>query len=720
MVLKERLRSVDMTILAIVIGYALIIYIPIYNYVVVKGQFFGNDVAQYLLTARCLIEGKENLFKYPYLLVPLLYIIPTLVIRDLLDLYAFALFVSGLLITMTVCVMYYLLKNFIEKPIARILSTLFFGTFPLTLDIIGWGGQSTLMALFLGLSSIAFMTNYYYHAVYSTKRKKLITLSSLTLLLSTLTEPYISIYFIVTLGLLILWEVKCCNLKKLLKEAILLVPSLLVIAFILFDGMNVHEKILTTSLLIYFVIEPSILNRLMSRFTFDYFLLYFALIAVISAYLALKLHLKFRSVDNHSHILALTAIALLVQVLITPAQYADRGLFLSSIPITIMLGKVMDYVMLHDINKQNSKLIALVALLLTLLVPGIGIDIYNNALGFYFVDKDLLSNISFIRYEEGNVLYISPHPWSFSLAYITDKDVYPTTQPVWFIRKSQVDASILAMSLAWGIRWIDAGEIKVVDSTPIWVQPSPAIYVAKYPYYVELFRLGDGFMPIVFSPTNNESMIWYESPFYAKEIKAWNTNISMFSVYRYDFLTIEKIINVDNSGAVNILLNYDFINSFPREIKLRLVSLMLKDTRAFIVFNNDTYAQIKLIQSFEEPWLKYYYHTTVEVYVLSSDITTAAEFIERDEWGLPELAVTFKPLIRVSNVTVLLKVKVDNVNIRPPRVVTEDKAIKDANIRWVIISTDSHPDIIQRFERDPLYEKHVNLQKYVIFKVKTK
>jgi len=709
MIFRKNLKEINMTFLVIIISYALIILIPIHNQVMVRGRLFGYDVGQYLLTARSLVEGKENMFKYPYPLVPLLYIIPTLILRDSLTLYVFGLYVSGFLMVLITYVMYNLLKNFIKTDIARAVSLLFFGSFPLTLDIVGWGGQSTLVAVLLGLSSIAFMINY---LIYS--KARFLILSSLTLLLSTLSEPYVSMYFLTVLGILTLWKTKYYSFKKLFREITPLTPPLLIIAFTALRT-DVHRKVLTP-LAIYIVTNPNVLSELLSRLTFGCVEIYLAVIIIIVTYLVLRFVARMQNLSDDIPIVASSTIALFIQVLITPAQYADRGLFLSSIPLSIMLGRVVDCLGYSQVKRFAPLL--LTTLLLALLTSGTGVCIYRNSIEYYFIDKDLLNITSFIYHEEGNVLFISPHPLSFPLSYITDKDVYSTTQPVWFIRDSQINASILAMSLAWGIRWIDAGEVRIVDSTPVWAQPSPAIYIARYPYYVELFRLSDALMPIVFSPTNNESIIWRESPFYAREIKTWNTNASMFSIYKYDTLIIEKTINVDNNGVINIVLSYNFTNSFPHEIVLRFISLMLSDTKALIISNNDSYAQVRLLQSFREPWIRCYYNTTIEVYTLSSNVKVFAEFIEQDEWGLPEVVITLRPINMVNEVVVLFKILVNDIKVSPPRVVLEYEALEREHIRWVVIDKGVHPDIIQRFLRDPIFEVYLNSSKYIIFRLK--
>lgn len=710
LVIKERLRKIDTVLLTIVISYALILLIPIYNQVIVEERLFGNDVAQYLLTAKCLIEGRENLFKYPYFVVPLLYIIPALIIVDPLTLYVFALFTSGILMILITYAMYHLLGDFLKTSIARIISVLFFGTFPLTLDIIGWGGQSTLVAVLFGLSAIAFLTSYFTYS-----KTKFLALSSFMLLLSVLSEPYISIYFLIVVGMSVLWKIKQYDLRTLFREFIPLIIPLLTLTIVMFflgPNIYIYSKA-SNPLAIYAIFDLSILNELIARLTFNISIMYLASLTIALTYLVWKLTTKS---DDYVHIIALTIIAFFIQTSITPAQFADRGLFLASIPLTLMFGKVVDYWMRNQITRLKPLIVA--TLLFTLLCFGVGINIYYNSLGFYFVDKDILSGTTFIRYENGNVLFISPRPWTFSLSYITEKDVYSTTQPVWFIKHPQIDASILAYTLALGVRWIDAGEIKVVDATPVWAQPTPAIYVARYPYYVELFRLSDGVLPIVFSPSNNESVV-YESPFYAKEIKAWSTNTEMFSVYMYDTLTIRKIISVEDDGIINIVLSYNFVNSFPHEIRVRLISLMLRDTKGIITFNNDTHVRIKLLQSFKEPWLKQYYNSTIEIYILNLNIKTFAEFVKYDEWGLPEIMITLKPKVHVDNITVLLKTRTDDVNINTPHVILENSVIMDKKIKWIIIDKNVHPDIIQRFQNDPLYEKYIDQQKYVIFRAKT-
>jgi hypothetical protein len=369
-------------------------------------------------------------------------------------------------------------------------------------------------------------------------------------------------------------------------------------------------------------------------------------------------------------------------------------------------------------NRNIATALSLAGLTFISIIPGFGINIYTDALGFYSIDKSLLIHVLSLRDTSGNILYISPDPWAFSLAYVSTKNIYPTTQPVWFTRESQVNNTIFAFTSMAGVRWIDAGEIKIVDASPLWAQPAPGIYVAKYPYCVELFRISDGVLPIAFSPSSNDSIIWNESLFYAPKKSFWNTNTTMFSMYEFDTLVVNKSITVDENGIINIALKYNFINSFPRRIDIRLISLMLKDIRISLLFSNNTQAELKLTQSFEEPWYKQYYTTLVEFQVLSPDVNQTTKIIEQDEWGLPEVVFTLTPTAHISVVSALIRIKVNDVQVETPHIVLRDDALRSNNIKFVIVDTRVHPDVLQLFERDPNFEKYEEFSHYVIYQLK--
>jgi len=708
--LKERLEKIDGAFLAFTIGYALVLMLPIYDRVLVKRQLFGYDVPQYILTAKMIIEGNENIFSYPYPLTPLLYVVPAFIVKDPIALYAFGLLASGLIMTTVTATMYFLLKDYVKSDVARIVGALSFGTFLLTLDIIGWGGQSSLLAVVFGLASFIFVRYYF-----KEREMKFIILASFSLLLSALSEPYISFYFFTSLAVLILQDARHYGLRALLRGAIVLAPCLVTITTFSLK-LDLHSKgMALTPLIIYAMVDPKIFEKMLNRLTFGSYIVLLAIFCTLITSLLIRCLAKYQGFNDVWCAVRATGIASIVQILITPAQYADRGMFLVSVPLALMSSTVTEYVAIN--KKDVVRPLAVICLLFIFLSSGIGVRIYVDSLGFYFVDKDFLTSMLFIRQEIGDVAFISPRPWTFPLAYVTEKNIYPTTQPVWFLRDPQIKGSVLAMSLAWGVRCIDAGEVKVVDATPVWAQPSPAIYVFKYPYYVELFRLSDGALPIAFSPIDNESIVWRESPFYARKIKTWESESGLFSVYMYETLIMSKAVNVSDDN-VYITLSYEFIRSYPREIKVRLISLMLPDTRVSVSFSNDTYAQIELLQSFREPWVALQYNTTIEAIVLSPDMKMLVEFIEHDEWGLPEIAITLKPADRVQNVTFLLKVKVNNAILTTPRIVNEKSALKEMNIRWIIVDKCTHPDIVKRFERSSVYEKFAEFTGYIVFKVR--
>lgn len=711
----------------LLIVYSIIIVYPIYDSVVIRRRLFGLDVPQYLLTARNMIEGKKNIFNYPYPLLPVIYLLPSIFIKDLFTLYVLGLFISGFIMITMVIIAYNMIRNILKAEISAIISALTLGLSPLLLDTIGWGGQSTLVAILWGLLALTFM-----HMYLRDKMIKYFIISLFSLSLSTFSEPFISGYFIVSNILLILFtgiRIERNNariLKTLIKRIDLHISILFSIMLMMVTWFYIRwqkaDIVQYYPLGLYIIEEHYVLWDLLYRLTYQKIVIFYSFILIASAYLTIKLITKHKNDLIYLDVFVkATGLALIMIILATPAQYADRGAALYPIPLSTMLGAVTDHLISNG-NRIRScnKLLAVTALILTLLSFSIGLYIYNYSLSFYHVDKEFLEFVSPLRYEEGEVIIISPSPWVFPLAYITGKNISMTSQPVWFIDKSQVEASITAMTIAWGTRWIEAGELKVVDSTPIGFQPSLAIYVAKYPYYVELFRLGrlgDAFLPIEFSPMYNESIIWYESPYYARKVTAWNSMNAMYSMYEYETLIVNKTVNVDDEGTAFIVLDYHFINSFPRRIDIRLVSLMINEMEAYTSYSNNTYARVHVIQVFREPWIRLRYITMIECQV-SDNATLSAEYIERDEWGLPEIRLTIIPTTRIENIKAILKIRVLNIDIKKPYVVVQENVLRDKNIRWIIVDRGTHHDIIFRFEKDPLYEKYAESHKYMIFRVK--
>ncbi|MCX8209388.1 MAG: hypothetical protein N3G79_07095, partial [Sulfolobales archaeon] len=143
----------------------------------------------------------------------------------------------------------------------------------------------------------------------------------------------------------------------------------------------------------------------------------------------------------------------------------------------------------------------------------------------------------------------------------------------------------------------------------------------------------------------------------------------------------------------------------------------LKETEARILYDGDRYARVNIIQTFKEPWLKLNYNTIVECWT-AGDTTLTVEYVRRNEWDLPEIKITATPTTHTDNVTITLKIKVLDVNIRTPYVVVQDDVVKDKNIRWVVIDKEWHPDVVLRFRRDHLYEEYAESRKYIILRVK--
>jgi len=189
-------------------------------------------------------------------------------------------------------------------------------------------------------------------------------------------------------------------------------------------------------------------------------------------------------------------------------------------------------------------------------------------------------------------------------------------------------------------------------------------------------------------------------------------------MYKYDTLVAVKGITVDENGVINITLKYNFMNSFPHRIDIRLISLMLKDSRAYLLFSNNTYAKVKLAQSFKEPWYRQYYDTLVELQVQTSDIRQIVNFVEKDEWGLPEIEFILTPTARTNATSILMRIKVNDIKVETPHLVLRDNALRDNNIKFAIIDKRVHKDVLQLFERDPNFERYEEFSDYVIYRLK--
>jgi hypothetical protein len=680
-------------LIGIILTYFMLLFMPAYYMLYHMNQLFGWDIGEYILTAKCYFKNCENIYVYPYPGVPLIYI--PLVLwsnSDPINLIKIGNLISVFLVTFTFIVILKLAHDITKNMLISVIGALFFGFYPLWLDVIGWGGQATMLAMLFGV--IAWI-NLYSFDVKKDNFIKLIIVSAF-LLLSLISEPYIFIHF--ALSSVLFLVIYGLHLHKKFLEIILkvfIISSLPIIMIVYFYSTIYHHAINIVTPPVYQFIGAEVFQMLASRLTFDRsYLLYFLVFIFIMLFINLdKKFIKFMS------FLTAQFLATALQCLLfTPFQYLDRCLH----PFLLFIAFTNVFVLYSYFSKLKKSIIITAPILISSIFIFIflsieGLSIYRNALSFYSIDTELLKSVfQFSRFIHGNIIFISDKSYTFSLAFVSGKDIYPTQQPVWYIKPSQVNATIFAHLCANGVTWIDNGEVKIGTTAPLVKDSRIVVIVTKYPYAVNLYS------------------------FYLNSINI--SNISL-GTNRDELLlsyitSAGKIINniriLSSDSVGHIRLSYTFNLSYiPEVLKLKLVIERPKVIGINITKYN-TYpniSEIEIAQVYKEPWYPHYYLSRIFISIWPNSTKFAVKYLNSSS----EIYFMLYPVDDIRNLTISFDVFINNIKINPPRVTTCDSFISGNDIRLIIIDKTCCAYAINLFNSHPNFTILSDLSNYIFF-----
>ncbi len=679
-------------LIGIILTYFTLLFMPAYYRLYHMNQLFGGDISQYILTAKCYFKNCENLYVYPYPGVPLIYV-PLILWSnsDPINLIKIGNIISILLVTFSLIVILKLAYNITKNLLISVIGALFFGFYPLWLDVIGWGGQATILAMLFGV--MAWINLY----SFDVKRNNFIKLiiASVFLLLSSISEPYISIYFALSSILfLVIYGLYCQEkfLKIVLK--VFIISSLPILMIIYFYSTVYHHAINMVMPPVYHFIGADVFQMLANRFTFDrpYLLYFLAFIFILLILNFTKRFMKFLS------FLIAQYFASVVQCLvITPIQFLDRCLHPFLLPITFTNVFILYSNFYKSKKSTATPLILIISIFILIFLSIESLSIYRNALTFYSIDTELLTSLyQFSHLINGNIMFVSDKLYTFPLAFVSSKNIYPTQQPVWYIKPLQVNATIFAHLCAYGVTWIDNGEVKIGTTAPLHKDSRIVVSVTKYPYAVNLYS------------------------FYLDSINISNMSLvsNQNKLLLYFMTNVGKIINniqiLSSDSVGHIRLSYTFNLSYlPEVLKLKLVIEKPKVIGINITKYN-TYSnisKIEIAQMYKEPWYPHYYLSRIFISIWPNSTKFTIKYLNSSS----EIYFMLYPVENIRNLTISFDVFINDIKINPPRVITCDSFISGNNIQLVIVDKTCCTHAINLFNSYPNFTILSDLSNYIFF-----
>jgi hypothetical protein len=482
---------------------------------------------------------------------------------------------------------------------------------------------------------------------------------------------------------------------------------------------------------------PGLFPGLLDRLTFGYQVLRIVYVGLIVLYLVQRPELRALGIDDAPWVVA-SGIAFALQfLLLTSLVFADRALYFAPVPLALLAALTAapfasraarpestsgpeareawsagnsrpaassgrsDRPHLHrtKLTHPNALVFAGVVLLLLVQIAAAS-QTYPPSLQFYSLSPSALSALRALEHQNGSVLLVSGAPVWFPTAFATGRPLYPSAQPGWFIAGPQVSATVLAGTLASGVAWIDAGPLKVVDAEPAWGQPSPGLFVLRYPDFVDVLRLNDSLLTGTFSPLSDRSSSSTFSLFPGARVTPNYSGASFARQYALPFVTVSKTVSVLAGGVVDIGLRYQFKDSVPRTISIPLVSDLGASATLAVPSPDTIVATVRA--AYRNGWTVANFDASVTV---TSTASTPGLVAASSEGAGGPVLVLGQSFAGPANATVGydIRVRVANLAVTTPELVLEPQALMQTGIRVALIEKSSGPDVFARFERDPAW-----------------
>jgi len=334
---------------------------------IASGYFFGDDPFEYAISSLVVFKHFHSAYSYPYLMMSMIYL-PTLLFGNG-DTIIYSMLMDIVSFIFMFAAMHRLLSTMKVPYYRGVLTSFFFAFSPQILTEIGWGGQAQLFSIAFSLIAVSF---------YLEGSK----LSYIFIFISGITEAYSSIFGIVFIFFLILYQRKWLHLGY---EIVSVLSAILVIGVMKgANGISMTPVIFDIS-------------SLFSTVGYAYFLAG-SIIIIAIALISLR---DIRGDREGSYILGLSFLPLPFYLLVTPYNDPYRIAYFVMIPLSLVVGVFLSSGSLKSWKRIT--VIGIVAVLILVSFSSYGSDLafYSNPSGLsdagVYIDEHSLPNQSFVN-----------------------------------------------------------------------------------------------------------------------------------------------------------------------------------------------------------------------------------------------------------------------------------------------------------------------------------
>lgn len=714
-------------LLPIVLGAYGVALLAVVAHALMSGSFFGGDPGEYLLTGQGYLSGTHDLFTYPYPLLPILYIPWILVVHDPLTLFQIADVLSAVLLLGVTLSSYVFIRRLGYPYFPSLVGALMVGTAPIMLDSVGWGGQAQMVAMILGTLALSRTVGW---KGIPTPREALVP--GLFVAVAILAEPYAAAFFAtaIALDLLLRWRGRLFSGRGFLAGVVLASAPVVAGAVLVVLQGNVAANALSSTLASE-TGNGGLWVDLIVRLTFGDPFLALAYAGLILLYGVWgRSYGSFPGVAGPSYLTPALGLAVGIEaVVLTPSAFADRFLYFVPLPLGLLAAQVMSVAPgwpvqapevaaaprrpRSNLASQTTPFLPFLVAFVLLIQVGAASTTYPASLVFYGEANGGLTDLTFIRGENGSLLYVDPNVDMFPASFASGQDLYPTVQPFWFTQSSQQAAAVEALTLTAGDRWIDAGATRVVDSQPSIGTGSPSILSNLGGNELDVLRLNDSGADLSLRSTTNGSS-HATALSYAPSIVSRVADGGVTDAYAWTGVWVNKSITTQGDG---IAVDIDFTAS---EEDWTGVNLTLDSPDCSILGVTTTAgagggAWANVSQAYQGPWTTTFFDSTLEA--LGTNTSSVNITPSYNPSGLPNLWLRFSVDPGHTQVQIRLWIRPPTAVAAEPTITLEVPAMKQDGIRWVVLHLPASQEDIGRFMDDSALVLYETTSSYDIFEV---
>ncbi len=324
--------------------------------------------------------------------------------------------------------------------------------------------------------------------------------------------------------------------------------------------------------------------------------------------------------------------------------------------------------------------------------------LYSNSISYYDVlTENDLAAFAWLRQNTrpgDGVIVLSPTPithgwWLESLAPVR---AYIATDTYWWVWKHEVSRSTIAWMVLNGQYYIDAGRMKFIEGVPF---ATPAIFLYNGLNFYKVFEFSDFLMSVTFSPQENQSIIWRDSPYYApiKQPRTWQisqSSVQWTSRFAWERASGFKIVNVTQGEALSVAYQFQFNKAIPRSASIRFIA---PDAVTFQALSwNPPYAILSTKRQTGEV-------DEVRITVSTNATLMSAYLSPPNESGLSELRFDFSLWPTLSDFYTKFAVTVKGFAPQAPDYYTMTSLLQREGIRFILL-TDKDQKVLSRLDAD--------------------